>query len=394
MKFNTKTWIVKRKTALYLKSPGFTNKFHYIKSSIIAILIGLVLGCITVYITGGNGIAYITTMFVEAFSTFGSKTGNQVSRTMNYTTVFIFMGLGLALGFKVGLFNMGGSGQAVLGFAACYLILRDIATNKGVAVTSLDSSIMLMVFVVFLICGIGVSVLTGILKVYFNIHEVATSIMLNWTIWYIMKWLISENNANLLQQNWLAISDNTWIIGLVMALISVAITWFVLSYTTVGYKFNMVGKQKTAAKYAGVNGNLFIIMTTAFQGLFISLGGIFYYFNVQKQQTFYTDMVPTIGFDAISVALVAFNNVIGIIPVALLWGIINSGAQAAADEAMSSQEMSYVITGVIMYCATIYILFMQFRPILMMKIQNYINKDVELRLLIGQNNEKLKRIEL
>gem|GEM_PF-5253093 len=78
----------------------------------------------------------------------------------------------------------------------------------------------------------------------------------------------------------------------------------------------MVGKQKTVAHYAGVNSNLFIIGTTAVQGLFISLGGLFYFYNVERALWFQVDVIPTIGFDAIAVALVAFNNVLGVVPVA------------------------------------------------------------------------------
>gem|GEM_PF-5648266 len=58
-------------------------------------------------------------------------------------------------------------------------MLRAIAQNQGVPITSLDNSLMIGVFFLFIACGVFISVLTGVLKVYFNIHEVASSIMFN-----------------------------------------------------------------------------------------------------------------------------------------------------------------------------------------------------------------------
>lgn len=390
MKFNTKKWIINQKTSLYLKSPLFTNKFKYVKASIIAILIGITLGIITVFAFGSNGFMYIYYVFESAFSTWGTRANMQFGITMNYVSTFIFMGLGLALGFKVGLFNMGGSGQAVFGFGSTWLMLRAIAQNQGIPITSLDSSIMVGVFFLFIACGVFISVLTGVLKVYFNIHEVASSIMFNWIVWFIIKSLVNDFQAGIVGQNWLAIGENTWILGIVMALVCVGVTWFILSYTTIGYKFNMVGKQKTTAHYAGVNSNFFIIGTTAIQGLFISLGGLFYFYNVERALWFQVDVIPTIGFDAIAVALVAFNNVLGVVPVAFFWGILQSGSLFAAGVVGISRDIVHIVTGIIIYSAVIYVLFIKFRPFLMLKKQTYINKDVELKFLINANNIKIK----
>ncbi|KAF5295843.1 hypothetical protein FQA39_LY13016 [Lamprigera yunnana] len=79
----------------------------------------------------------------------------------------------------------------------------------------------------------------------------------------------------------------------------------------VGYKFKVVGTQPDAAKYSGMRNNAYFISTTAVQGLFIGLGAMFFYMQREGGVILMgTDTIPTLGFDVIAVALVAFNNVL------------------------------------------------------------------------------------
>ncbi|AOG60579.1 ribose/galactose ABC transporter permease [Spiroplasma helicoides] len=395
MKFNLKQWTFKQKVYLSLKSNETKNKLKYAKASIIAILIGFIVGFIVVYLAGGDGVQYMQALFTSAFSNFtaGGVSASQLSVTLNYFVVFALMGLGLALGFKVGLFNMGGSGQAVFGFGMAYLALLSITKEKNISMSEIGSGYIFILFIIFILSGVTISLIAGILKVFLNIHEVVTTIMLNWIVWYMVKFFINQTNTNFIEQSFLAVGGYNWLGGLIAVVLSFASVWFVLTFTTYGYKFRIIGKQPSAGKYAGINSRLYIVITTAFQGLFISMGGFFYYFTIARQLNYYADVIPTIGFDAICVALVAFNNVLGILPVAWVWAILNSGAISAASWGLVAKETSYLIFGVIIYSATIYSLLFRFVPFKWAKFWNYFVRDTKLKLYVKSINSQIKDLK-
>lgn len=349
------------KVKLFFGREDVTKKASYFKSSIIAIIVGLTVGVIFVSLFGLNGFGFIFNSFVAPF-----KNMNDTKKVVVYFCVFALLGLGLSLGFKIKMFNMGGSGYAIAGVFTSYMILNSLVSNSS-DMQNVSSIYGLPIFCFFILIGALMSSLTGIFKVLFNVHEVATSIVLNWIIWFSFKYYLlktfgptaaNQTSPTLFQP----FGDHLWIFGLVVVFISVIILWIFINKTTIGFKYKISGTQSDAAYYAGIKNKRYIIGITAFQGLFISAGGFLYFYGITGQVKMTNNILPTIGFDGIAVALVAFNNVFAVLPVALLWGILTHGvnlSQANPIYIGLPAETSYLLFGFIMYSSALYILFLK-----------------------------------
>ncbi|AUM62338.1 ABC transporter permease subunit [Spiroplasma monobiae] len=402
MNFKLNRWLRNQKIKSSITSERNLSKLSYLKASVIAIAIGFVVGALIVIQQGYNGFEFIFASFGYSFD------AATMSKTLNYLAVYIFLGLGLALGFKVGLFNMGGSGQAILGMTLAVALIATKANSDGVAFRDVDKSFVIVVMIAFILSGVFISTIAGLLKVFFNIHEVVTTVMLNWIVWYFSrwflmdssfgrgKWSISNGLTPKLPSDWLSIGGNTWILGVGLAVVAVITIYLLLSFTTFGFKFNVVGKQPQAAMYAGIKNRQYLILTTALQGLFIGLGSMFYWFNIKSSMEVGSEVLPSIGFDAIPIALVAFNNIIGVVPVALIWAMFKAGSERALGLQFIglSPEISSLIFGIIIYSSAVYILFLKFKPIEKIKLFIFESKCYLYREFKIDINKKIKDLKL
>ncbi|ASZ09434.1 hypothetical protein CK556_03725 [Mesoplasma chauliocola] len=351
-------WKFKTKQVAYVRSTTFKTKMSYVKASSISIAVGLIVGIIFLYMLGMDGIGFI---FYSLFSPIfdSDTTGN----TLIQLSVFLLLGLGLALGFKVKLFNMGGSGQAIAGLLISYIFL---SSTMGTGFQNASNGTVLLIFIMFIIFGAFVSSLTGILKIMFNIHEVATSIIINWIFWYLLKfYAIGSFGGSVTMSPPLPklFGDYMWIFAISFAIISIISVFIITEKTTIGYKYKIVGNQESVAKYAGINSKKIIIAVTAIQGILISAAGFFYYFGIEGSIGLSNDILPLIGFEGIPVALVAFNNFIGIIPIAILWTLLRDGIELAQSNPQYMglpKETADLLFGIIILFSTMYTLFIKF----------------------------------
>ncbi len=382
--FKIKLWTMKVKTEAFVKSPGFTEKLGFVKSSVISILLGLFVGILFIFTNGENGFAFLGTAFVRALST-------NIERTLVYFGVYILIGLGLALGFKLKIFNMGGSGQILSGLLMSYIIMNSIGN---------DTKNAFLIFIMFIISGMLISVICGAMKVYLNVHEVASSILLNWIFWYLLKWYMTVSGTPAaspsLNESMAMLGNSLWALCVMLALISVIVVYIVFTFTTTGYKVKVIGNSPTAAKYAGIKSEYYILMVMAIQGALISMAGFFYYFLIQGSITFNKDLVPQLGFDGIPIALVAFNNILGIVPIALFWAIVKEGAAVAITTPGFNNlqpEVADLIFGIIIYCSTLYIIFIKLNLWTKIKEKLYLEKDIVTKNQIAVYKLEIKNIK-
>ncbi|ALD65997.1 ABC transporter permease [Spiroplasma cantharicola] len=382
--FKVKLWTLKVKTEAFVKSPGFLEKLGFVKSSVISIVLGLLVGVLFIFSNGENGFAFLGTAFVRALST-------NVDRTLVYFGVYILIGLGLALGFKLKIFNMGGSGQILSGLLMSYLIMSSIGN---------DTKNAFLIFIMFIISGMLISVLCGAMKVYLNVHEVASSILLNWIFWYLLKWYMTVSGTPAaspsLNESMAMLGNSLWALCVMLALISVVVVYIIFTFTTTGYKVKVIGNSPTAAKYAGIKSQYYILMVMAIQGALISMAGFFYYFLIQGSVTFNKDLVPQLGFDGIPIALVAFNNILGIVPIAFFWAIVKEGAAVAITTPNFNNlqpEVADLIFGIIIYCSTLYVIFIKLNLWTKIKEKLYLEKDIITKNQIGVYKLEIKSIK-
>lgn len=271
-------------------------------------------------------------------------------------------GIAVGVGFKTGLFNMGVSGQMIMGgFSAGYmaLILGNSVSN-GVG--------QILVLLISVVGGMIFAMIAGALKAYFKIHEVVSTILLNWIAFYFMTWILTSESmsnsimdptrplwTNRIGENYLLRFNGSALWPSVIILVSVAvIMWFTIFKTTFGRSLVMVGKNPDAAKYAGINTKLLSIYSMGISGAIAGLLGAVFYLGLGDsfKKPDIAQGVPSEGFNGIAIALIAFSHPICILPVAFFFGMIQQGFALAGN----AQNISLIV-GIIMLFSAINIIF-------------------------------------
>ena len=221
----------------------------------------------------------------------------------------------------------------------------------------------------------------GFFKAYFNINEVITSIMFNWIGLYLVNELVYQNgtgpmydvrntrtlnlgkNADFAQS---IIPDfglnklfqtNSTTIAIFLAAVVAILVWVVLNKTTFGYELKAVGLNKSAARYAGINEKKNIILSMAIAGALAGFGaGLFYLSNVGQWNPLNSTSLPAMGFNGISVALLASSNPIGTIFSAIFISHISVGGTFLSTKYYPT-EIADLISGIIIYLCAFSMLF-------------------------------------
>jgi simple sugar transport system permease protein len=221
------------------------------------------------------------------------------------------------------------------------------------------------------LCGAIWGSIPGILKAFLNVHEVITSIMLNHIGVLFVNGILSTYYKGIIIDNATNRSHpipknarNPFVgldkvfpnsgadIGIILAIISVIIVYFILKKTVFGKELIAVGSNRHAAKYAGINEKKSIILSMAISGFLAGLGGALFILapSARNLGNNYT-LVNTIlsqGFDGIPIALLANSHPIGILIAALFVQYISLGGQYMQSLGFKA-EIVNVIIGVILY---------------------------------------------
>ncbi|MDQ7983172.1 MAG: hypothetical protein REH79_03060 [Spiroplasma sp.] len=360
-KLQQKTWFWKRRSRLYLESQELRGSVNKFKGSVFAVILGLVIGIIVIAATGNNPLTYFQYLLFFAFSSYGY---NNWDTTLVWWTIFIIAGLSLLVSFKTGMFNIGATGQMLAAGAVVLAIGIRYDLKQPLAI--------FVALIAGVLAAMSVAIVTIALKVFFNVHEVVTSILLNWTVWYLIKWtfttsgdLYDDSRGASLQVHdgmSLAIDGFKFILPIIIALILVFFVWFIFKKTTLGYKVKTVGLNPFAADYSGISRKKYAFISFVISGALAGMMGVIYYIGMNPSLSFASDDLPTLGFDGISVALVGQVNAFGVVGAALLWGVIKSGGPIGSVGLGIPNAVSDVIFGVIIYSAACAILFSKFEP--------------------------------
>lgn len=250
--------------------------------------------------------------------------------TLNMATPLIAAGLGVALGFRVGLFNIGGRGQ-MLAAAAC-------AGWVSFSV-SLPWGIHLLVAVAAGILGGAVwGGIAGLLKARTGAHEVILTIMLNYVAYYLISFLLrtpvlqapGSNNPKSPAADETAVfpalfgSNYSANLGFVFSLAATVFVWWLLSRSTLGFRMRAVGLNPVAAKTAGIHVDRMYVYAMLFAGGLAGLAGAQQVLGTVT--TGFTNGIDSgIGFDAITVALLGRSTPWGTFAAGILFGAFKAG---------------------------------------------------------------------
>ena len=286
-----------------------------------------------------------------------------LQQTLIQTTVLIFVGLAVAFAFRAGLFNIGGQGQYTMGAIA--------AVWAGSSLSGLPAVLHIIVAIALAaLAGALWAGIAGLLKAVAGVHEVISTIMLNWiAIWvgvYLFQLggpLQDPSQSSVPVSKTIAASAKLPVfwgsaqlqgldIGIFIALAAVVVFAIVINRTRLGYEIRAVGFNPDAASYAGMNvGRNYVrvmLICGAFAGVGASMDILGWKFSL------FTNDIQTsqIGFLGIAVALLGRNTAGGVVAAALLFGALLTGtSQRNLDPTVFdpnlAQYLTFMIQGLI-----------------------------------------------
>jgi simple sugar transport system permease protein len=279
-----------------------------------------------------------------------------LQQTLLITTPLILTGLAVAFAFRCGMFNIGGQGQ--------YFVGSYFAVWIGSSFAEMGSFLhILIAVVVATIAGAAWAGIAGFLKATVGVHEVISTIMLNWIAIWVGQFLFGLNGP--LQndtQEAVPISNDIvedaklpvfWgdpllqglSIGIFVALAALVFYWIVLNRTTLGYSVRSVGFNPEAARYGGINVSRNYFLAMAISGGFAGLAGALDILGWQFRISTSDIQTSTIGFIGIAVALLGRNTAVGVGLSALLFGaLVNGTSTRNLDPEIFQPELASNLT--------------------------------------------------
>ena len=304
--------------------------------SVISVVIAFLIGAILIAMTGASVTDAYYAMFRGAIvdpqaSTF-VRTIKPLMDSVYFAIPLIISGLGLAFGFRAGLFNIGGKGQMIAGALAAVWVGFSLSLPPVVHT--------LVALTAAIVAGAAWGGIAGLLKAKTGANEVIVTIMLNSIATLALGYVLSQKawqkpNSN--QPITPNVADSAalaklmsgpiklhW--GLIVALVALAVFWFLMERSTLGYQIRAVGANAAAARTAGISVERITAVTMMFSGAFLGLAGA----NEALGTLGYVsrDVAGSIGFDAITVALLGRNKAWGTFGAGLLFGAFKAGGYA------------------------------------------------------------------
>ncbi len=246
--------------------------------------------------------------------------------------LLLFTGLSVAVAFRVGLFNIGAQGQLMVGALAAAVV--------GAAF-ELPAPLHLLTCLLAAALGGGVYALgPGWLKLRRGVHEVISTIMLNWVavslieIWLIVGPLRAQASGDNSISGTAQIQPTAELprlladlsrlnLGIVLALVAALGTWLFLTRSKRGYEWRAVGLSLDAARSAGINVERTMLQAMVLSGAFAGLAGAVLVLGTE--QKYPATLAAPYGFDGIAMALIGQGNPLGVMLTALFFGALRAG---------------------------------------------------------------------
>ena len=300
---------------------------------VLAVVIALVLGGIIMLATGVD-LPTICEAFTALFTGAVGST-SAISETLTAAAPLTLAGLGLALGFRAGLFNIGAEGQLIFGGMAAVVV--------GFAFTNLPVYVHLpLALLAGALVGALWAAIPGWLKAATGAHEVITTIMLNFVALRFTDYLLRNppiqkpGRSDPISQSVLASAqlpklfawyDPTLRVhaGILITLLAVAVVYWLLFRTTIGFEFRSSGSNPEAARYAGMRSGLIIVLVMACSGALAGLAGANQVLGVLGRAS--PGFSGGAGFNAIAVALLGRSHPVGVLFAGLLFGALEAGGR-------------------------------------------------------------------
>jgi simple sugar transport system permease protein len=281
----------------------------------------------------GTGLNWL---FPWVMGTARDEAAFNLQQTLILTTGLILTGFAVSFAFKCGLFNIGGQGQ--------YIVGAFISAWVGASWANMNSGLHIAITIVLAgVAGAAWAAIAGFLKATVGVHEVISTIMLNWIAIWITQALVGQGgqlqnsvdksvpvSSDIVQKAHLPVFWGDPVlqglhIGFFIALAAPIVYWIILNRTTLGYEVRATGFNPEAARYGGISVKRSYVLAMAISGTFAGLAGAIDILGWQFRLGVLDIQVSQIGFIGIAVALLGRNSAIGVPLGALLFGALLQG---------------------------------------------------------------------
>ena len=276
-----------------------------------------------------------------------------LTESLKFAGPLIAGGLGVGIAFRASLFNIGGRGQMLMAGAAA-----------GLIGSTLDLPLIVhlpLALVVGMLVGALWGGIAGLLKARTGAHEVIVTIMLNYVAYYLLFYALAEDflfkTPDSANPRSLPMKDSAILpkvlgdqfnlhLGFVLALLAVGVVWWLLNRSTLGYRIRAVGENPYAARASGINVGRTYTVVMMIAGSLLGLAGVNQVLGTVTSGVS-LDLDASIGFDAITVALLGRSRPLGILAAGLLFGALKAGGFTMQTSENISVDLVLVVQSLI-----------------------------------------------
>ena len=345
--------------------------------TLIAIVVGFLIAMI---ILASAGFPPVKSIAALISSMLGSP--KDVSNIIIKSTPIIFTGLGVAFAIRTGLFNIGAEGQYIIGCVAATVVGSMCDFPAPIA-------ILFVLAAALLASGLYAGII-GLLKAKLGIHEVITSIMLNWIALYFSNWVcnleffrkkgtvgtypVNPCTYTMLLPSWKNsdagrefLADHEFLketlgrtdvnFGFLAAIAAAIFVAWLLTRTRKGFELRAVGSNVDAARFTGIDVSKNIVQSMVISGMLCGLGAFFYITGQSPHCISVLNSFENVGFNGLSVAFIAQSSPVGCLFAGLFFGGLLYGGAGLQSQIGAPTEIINIVIGIIVFlCALSYLI--------------------------------------
>ena len=298
-----------------------TDKKEKVIQGLVIALITIAVGTVLIMMSNANPAEAYANFFKGIFGNL-----NGFCEVFVKATPLIFTGLGCAVAFRSGFFNIGAEGQFYVGALTASMVALNIQGAAG---------IVLALAAGFLAGGVW-ALIAAVFKAKLGISEIIVTIMLNYIainlVGIAVRTFLMDPAGSVPQSA--KFDTSVWLpqllpptrlhAGFILALVSVAVVWFLLEKTTVGYEIKVVGFNKRAAACNGISVMKNIVISAFLSGGLAGMAGVVEVLAIQKKLL--EGISSNCGYTAVLIALMAGNHPVGVIVASVAMAAMQVGA--------------------------------------------------------------------
>jgi simple sugar transport system permease protein len=275
----------------------------------------------------------------------------------------VFTGLAVAVAFRAKFWNIGAEGQLLAGaMAAAFIGAREFLPPWSLVPAMILGGAL---------AGALAAALPAVLKVRYRVDDVVATLMLNFVIFYAMMALLDgpwkdplsgypdSPDIRMDAEYPMLLQATRLHLGVLLAALGALLTWLLMTRTTLGFAIRAVGENPRAAAHGGIAIGRVVLLTAFVSGGLAGLAGVGEVAGLHFQVM--AGLSPGYGYTGIVIAMLARLNPLGVVPAALFFAAIATGAENMSRQTGVPVFLADVIQGTSLICMVAALLFTSYR---------------------------------